>query len=175
MKKTTIIQVFLLFFILLLLFSPGCDPQTGGIAQSPKSDNIFGRSASFADYTPQTIEIMPLTGFVTDKEDVTRINVFVSMLDVFNSQLKSPAVFRFELYERIQYSTEPKGKRIKMWPDVDLADAVENNKYWRDFLRTYEFNLDFKPDVDQSYILEVTCLCPDGKRLTGEYIIKTEK
>jgi hypothetical protein len=175
MKKTTITQVFFFFAVLRLLPGLGCEPQAGDIGQTSKSDNIFGESVSIADYGPKSIEIMPLTGFVADANDVTRINVFVSLLDSFSSQLKSPAIFRFELYERIQYSTEPKGKRIKMWPDVDLADAVENNKYWRDFLRAYEFNLDFKPAVDQSYILEVTCLCQDGKRLTGEYIIKLEK
>jgi hypothetical protein len=89
--------------------------------------------------------------------------------------LKSPAIFRFELYERVQYSTEPKGQRLKLWPDVDLTNAVDNNEHWRDFLRGYEFNLDFQPTANQSYILQLTCICQADKRLTTEFILKAEK
>jgi len=79
-----------------------------------------------------------------------------------------PGVFRFELYERVVRSAEPKGRRIVIWPDIDLTGAAENNEYWRDFLRAYEFNLPFEAQIKQCYILQVTYLSPSGKRLSAE-------
>jgi hypothetical protein len=72
-------------------------------------------------------------------------------------------------------SADPKGKRILMWPDADLTDAFENNKNWRDFLRSYEFNLDFKGEENRSYIIQVTFLHPGGKRLSCESELKYKK
>ena len=96
------------------------------------------------------------------------------MLDSFGSQIKSPCIFRFELYLRIQRSSEPKGQRVMLWPDVDLNQPQVNNEYWRNFLRAYEFNLPFEPQNGQAYILEVTCMCPNNKRILAEFILKTE-
>ena len=75
----------------------------------------------------------------------------VSLLDPFDCQIKSPGVFRFELYEYVQRSAEPKGQRVIIWPDIDLTECSENNNHWRDFLRAYEFNLDFGPQRNQCY------------------------
>jgi hypothetical protein len=117
------------------------------------------------------IEIMPLTEIIDagDSESVSRIDVYVGLLDRFGCQMKSPVVFRFEVYEKVQRSAEPKGGRIVIWPDVDLTEPGENNSYWRDFLRVYEFNLDFGLEKNRSYILQVTCLCPHGRRLSAEF------
>ncbi|MGD8786858.1 MAG: hypothetical protein PVJ60_05500, partial [Phycisphaerales bacterium] len=57
-------------------------------------------------------------------------------------------------------------------PDVDLTDPAKNNEYWRDFLRAYEVNLPFESTGNQSYILEVTSLCPNGRRLSSEFILR---
>jgi len=35
-----------------------------------------------------------------------------------------------------------------------------------------EFDLPFELDVNQSYILQVTCLCPNGRRLSDEFALK---
>ena len=75
--------------------------------------------------------------------------MYAALRDSFGSCLKAPGVFRFELYEYVQYSSEPKGKRIIIWPDIDLTDAAENNEYWNDFLRAYEFSLDLEQDMNQ--------------------------
>lgn len=139
----------------------------------PKADESFDVSI-YARYAPVKIDIMPLTELVSvgDDEEGSEINVYVSLLDPSGCQIKTPGVFRFELYEKVERSAEPKGKRIFIWPDVDLTELSKNNEYWRDFLRAYEFNLGFGSLGGQSYILQVTCLCPDGKRLSAEFGLK---
>ena len=116
---------------------------------------------------------MPLTEFISvDDARQAKIKIYVSLLDTFGSQIKSPVTFRFELYEYVQRSAEPKGKRIIIWSDIDLTEPAENNVYWRDFLRAYEFNLPFEQAANQSYILQVTCLCPNGKRISSEFTLR---
>lgn len=88
-----------------------------------------------------------------------------------DSQPSSPGIFRFELYEHVQCSTEPKGQRLAVWPDIDLTDAAQNNNYWRDFLRAYEFKLDFEPQT-KSHTLQGTFLSPTGKRLSAEFALR---
>jgi hypothetical protein len=136
---------------------------TGG--RNPQS------SVSFA---PVKIGILPLTELSSpsDAGQGGKLSVFVTLLDAFGSQMKAPGVLRFELYEHIPRSAQPKGQRLTLWPDVDLTSPAQNNKYWRDFLRAYEFVLDTQASRDKTYILEVTCMCPDGRRLLSEYVLK---
>ena len=164
-----IVQIFL---FVLLLVGAGCEPVT---AESPSAtDSGSNLLAAYMSYAPVKIDIMPLTEFIRggDAEEGAKIKVYVSLLDSFDCQKKIPGVFRFELYEKVPRSAEPKGKRIVIWPDIDLADAVENNNYWRDFFRAYEFNLDFEPEDGRSYILQVTCLTANGKRLSADILLK---
>ena len=160
-----------IFFLCLLPVGVGCEPMPPTSQQPPKVDNGFDKLAVYTRYAPVKIDIMPLTEFVCigDVEDASQIKVYVSLLDSFGCQIKSPGVFRFELYERVQRSAKPKGKRIIIWPDVDLTDVGENNCCWRDFLRAYEFTFDFEPQTNQSYVLQITYLCPDGRRLLDEF------
>ena len=162
-----------IFFLCLFLVEAGCEPAPTSAKLPPKTDMGFNASV-YAQYAPVKINILPLTEFVSvrDAEDGAKINVYVSLLDCFGCQLKTPGVFRFELYERVERSAEPKGRRIVIWSDIDLTDAAKNNEYWRDFLRAYEFNLDFWRKVNRSYILQATCLCPNGKRLSAEFGLK---
>jgi hypothetical protein len=159
MKTITVIAR----FSLLLLVAAGCEP-----AKPKLSSDDLGR---LAEYGPVKVDILPLTEF-TASGDSKMIKAYVSLLDAFNSQIKSPAVFRFELYNKVSLSAEPRGKRIILWPDFDLNDAAKNNKHWNDFLRAYEFNLSFVPKANQSYILEVTSMCPGRKRLSAQFILK---
>lgn len=165
-----IFQVFLFAF---LLVEAGCESIP---TPEPKPNNNNGSDASTcAHYTPEKIDIIPLTEFAgSDGSTAPQINVYVGLLDAFGSQIKSPGVFRFELYEYVQRSSEHKGKRVMIWPDVDLSEPAENNHYWRDFLRAYEFNLDVETDAGQTYILQVTCLTPNAKRLSAEFQLKRE-
>lgn len=125
-------------------------------------------------FAPVRISILPLTELSEPSEGGldTTLNVYVALLDAFGSPLKAPGTVRFELYEYVPRSAAPKGQRTAIWPDVDLTRPVENNQRWRDFLRAYEFVLDVRADRSKTYILEATCLCSDGKRLTAEYRLR---
>jgi hypothetical protein len=160
-----IVQIFL-----LLLGGAGCEPAA---TESPsRTDSGFNQPS---EYSPVKVDIMPLTEFTIagNGEKLSKIKVYVSLLDAFDCQIKTPAVFRFELYDKVPRSAKPKGRRILIWPDIDLNDAVKNNEHWRDFLRAYEFNLPFEPESNESYILQVTSLCPGGKRLSAEFVLNT--
>jgi len=176
MKAVSIILQIFLFA--LLLVGSGCElaqprPPRPPAANDKASDNL----QIYARYAPTKVDIVPLTEFVGfgDDEEPSKIKIYVSLLDCFGCQIKSPVTFRFELYRLVLRSPEPKGKRIAIWPDIDLTDVAENNNYWRDFLRAYEFDLDFRPEKDQRYILEATCLCPDGRRLSDDFTLKYTK
>jgi hypothetical protein len=159
-----IVQMFL-----LLLGGAGCEPADTEL--SSRADSGFNQ---LSEYGPVKLDIMPLTEFTSagNDENQSKIKVYVSLLDAFDCQIKTPAVFRFELYDKLPRSAEPKGKRILIWPDIDLNDAAKNNGHWRDFLRAYEFNLPFEPENSKSYILQITSLCPRGKRLSAEFTLK---
>ncbi len=163
------------FFFLLLLVEAGCEPVTS----EPPAPTESGPAplSAYASYTAEKVDIIPLTEFTYagGAAKAPKIKVYVSVLDSSDCQIKTPGIFRFELYERVPRSAEPKGGRIAIWPDIDLTGAVENNNHWRDFLRAYEFNLDFEPQSGRDYILEVTCLCPNGKRLSADFGLKHTK
>ncbi len=161
------------FFVIFLLVCAGCQSPLKNPEITAKTDNDFNKLSIYTRYAPTKINIMPLTEFI--RADIGRqanIRLYVSLLDSFGSQIKSPCVFRFELYQRVQRSAEPKGEREIIWPDINLKDPEGNNEYWRDFLRAYEFNLPFEPTTNQSYILQVTCLCPNNRRLSTEFALK---
>jgi hypothetical protein len=166
----------LVFLLAVLLSTAGCD----SVLVAPKSpvENGGGLDVSiYASYAPAKLDISPLTELVSAGEagQTPQINLYISLLDSFGSQIKSPGVFRFELYEYVQRSADPKGTRLVIWPDMDLTDPAKNNEHWQDFLRAYEFNLDFEADKSQVYVLHVTFLCPAGKRLSSDVVLKATK
>ncbi len=157
----------------MLLANAGCELFPGLTA---KTNNDVKELSVYSRFAPAKINIMPLTEFISIGDtQQPNINLYVSLLDSFGSQIKSPAVFRFELYQRVLRSAEPKGRRVVIWPDIDLTDPAANNEYLRDFLRAYEFDLPFELRLgrtSQSYILQVTCMCPNGRRISGEFALK---
>ncbi len=174
MKVDAIISwvIFLIFF----LCQAGCEHiqlTTEPASKTEQSSDV----SLYTPYAPDKVDIMPFTGLVGlgSTEQLPQVNIYVSLLDSFGSQIKAPGIFRFEVYEYVRLSSEPFGKRIAIWPDVDLTIAAENNKYWQDFLRAYRFNLPFEPGGSQSYILLVTFLSPTGRRLSDEFIFKRTK
>ena len=125
-------------------------------------------------FGPAKIRILPLTELVGSAAggQPLRLDVYVALLDAFGSQIKSPGSLRFEIYKYVPRSAQRKGQRIAPSRDIDLTDPVENNEYWRELLRAYEFDLEIEADPDKSHVLEVTCVCPEGKRLTSEYLLR---
>lgn len=173
--KTAVVTEHILFFVLLLVVV-GCEgPQVGvkRIETQGKSGNDCNEVFVYSLFVPTKIDIIPLTEYtgIGSATGEPGIKVYLNLLDSFGYQLKSPGVFRFELYNRVPRSAEPKGKRIKKWPDIDLTDVVENNNYWRDFLRAYEFSLPIELETRQNRILQATFLCPNGKRLSAEFML----
>ena len=127
-------------------------------------------------FLPTRIEILPLTE-LTDApagQQGTQLTIYISLLDAFGSQIKTPGTLRFELYEYVQRSAQTKGQRIAIWPDIDITDPSENQKYWRDFLRAYEFKLACQAPKSGTYVLVATCMCPGSKRLTDEFTLRPE-
>ena len=124
-------------------------------------------------FGPAHIEILPLTELIaTPDGQGTVLNVYISLLDIYTEKIKAPGTLRFELYEYVQRSAEPKGQRVAIWPDINLTSPTENQRYWRDFLRAYEFSLATEASRNKTYILEATCLSLGGKRLSTEWPLK---
>ena len=166
-------MVFRRLLFIFLLASAGCGQLSGHFGRTSTADNDLNKLSAYSRFAPDRINIMPLTEFInTDNVRQISIKPYVSLLDSFGSQVKSPGIFRFELYQRALRSAEPKGKRVVIWEDIDLTEPAVNHEYWRDFLRAYEFDLPFEMDVNQSYILQVTCQCPNGRRLSTEFALK---
>ena len=160
----------------VLMVCSGCERMLAPFDSPGETDSDLNRLSVYDSYAPAKVDILPLTELVSAADiDGARINLYVSLLDTFGSQVKSPGIFRFELYEHVQRSAEPKGKRVTIWADIDLTDPAKNNEYWRDFLRAYEFDLPLEQAGSQTYILQVTCLATSSKRLSSEFTIKLDE
>ncbi len=151
-----------------LLLAVGC----GKPATSRSTEQAQGGLEHIC-FSPAKIRVSPVTELImpTSADGSAIIRVCVALLDPFESYLKAPGTFRFELYERILRSAVPKGKRIIMWPDMDLRSVHTNNEYWQEVWHAYEFDLEFDPQKDKSYILQVTFILPERKRLTDDYAL----
>jgi hypothetical protein len=160
--------------VVMLLISAGCESE--GL---PGSWPVAGGGDVLGAYAASKIRVVGLSEITnaSDDERTSGVKVYVDLLDSFGNRIKSPGVFRFELYEFVPRSSEPKGKRIFIQPDIDLTDATRNNSHWRDFLRTYQFDLDlnFKVKANDAFMLEVTFITPAGKRLRGLFQLEPEK
>jgi len=165
-KLTALIKI---LFVCCVLLEAGCENNggtAGNILERPKSC-ICSR------FKTAKIKIMPLTELTVAKEGAKAgIKAYIGLMDEFDCQQKWPVTIRFELYQQVPRSAEPKGKRVQTWPDFNLSEPEKNNQYWKDFLRAYEFNLELEAMQQQNCILHVTCLFPDGRRLTAESPLK---
>ena len=123
-------------------------------------------------FTPERIRIIGLTEIIPDASlsDEAVLSIYVDIFDAWDSHMKAPATFRFELYEFVPRSSESRGNRLMIWPDIDLTDPAVNNSYWHDYLRTYIFDLqmNFRPAPDTTFTLEATCITQEGKRLSDK-------
>lgn len=161
------------FLLACLLVNAGCQRESSSQSWAARVVDGTEAAAAFARYAPDKLDIAPLTEYLpADRTHPPHVDLYVSLLDPFGSQIKAPGRFRFELYEHVQRSSEPKGKRIAIWPHIDLTDPSMNNKYWRDFLRAYQFTLPLDRSSSKSQILQVTYFSLTGKRLTSEFTLK---
>lgn len=141
-----------------------------------KPHQLPGDRADEQLYSPAELNIIGLTEIITAADESKRknIDVYLDLRDAFDSPLKSPATFRFELYEYVPRTAQRRGRRIYAWPDMDLLDSVENDAHWRNYLQAYFFDLpiDFALPVGKSFILYVTAITEHGKRMTTSYDLK---
>lgn len=165
---------------LFFLIAGGC--QNGEESSKVHQLNVSGTQgvSVYADYLPVKVEILPLTEVVSDTNSITgavKIKAYVSLLDSYESQIKAPVVLRFEMYDYVRLSANPKGRRVMIWPDVNLNDSGVNNRYWRDFLRAYEviLNMDDAFSKQKIYVFEVTCTTAGGRRLSKDYVFGGKK
>lgn len=173
-SKMLKIAVIVIFAVAGMVWSTGCEPDgsVSGVILGSRGD-VLG------DYAASKVRIVGLTEItpVSAGPWQGKLKIYVDLVDSFGYRVKSPGLFRFELYEFVPRSSQPKGRRILIWPDIDLTDATTNNSYWRDFLRTYQFDLDlnFKVKANEAFMLEVTFTTPAGKRLRGLFQLEPEK
>lgn len=177
MSETSKLSLYL--FGLFFLIAGGCqsEHEVNHVRHVPAT-SLQGNSIH-TGYEPAKIEILPLTGVVSDTNSIgsTKIKAYISLLDGYNCQIKAPMKIRFEMYDYVQLSANPKGRRLMLWPDVDLQESSQNNQYWRDFLRAYEIDLNLENFLiqQQDYVLEATCTTADGRRLTAEVVLGGKK
>ncbi len=127
-------------------------------------------------FTPERIRMIGLTEIIPDAglPDEAVLSIYVDIFDAYDSHMKAPVTFRFELYEFVPRSSESRGRRLIIWPDIDLSDPAVNNGYWQDYLRTYHFDLqmNFRPAPETTFTVEATCTTQEGKRLSHKRQIK---
>ena len=124
---------------------------------------------SKADSSVDRVSISAITEFVQGSEG-PQIKTLVEFSSASDLAVKTPCTFRFELYEFQPVSSDPRGRRVVIWPTIDLNDPHMIERHWKDFLRGYEFflPLEFTPRQGGKYVLEVTCFV-DQKRHSDLY------
>ena len=153
--------------LLLLLFMAGCEPNIG--VRKQEADPL-----TVLNYSPDKAGFVGLTG-VTYSEKLSQdvIVAFVDLRDKFDSRIKFPGKFRFELYNSANNQSTMVGKRVKIWDDFDLNDPAVNNAKWMDNFRAYRFELPCgNLERNKPYLLDVTFMGPDQRRLQDRFIIK---
>ncbi len=155
------------FSILFLTFLAGCEPD------GPMPPEDKAPFEIYSQYHPKKAVITPLTEFIEgDDESSTMIKVYVSLNDSKDASVKSPGVFRFELFDYTARSSDVKGSRLIIWEDINLINYDKNSSHWRDYLRAYEFEL-FCDCVNsgKKYVIQITYMTPAGNRIIGEWVI----
>lgn len=157
----------------IILITSGCESEMNQAVSSvakeapPRSLRAFG---------PARIHITALTEITSSDVSLNeaKLRVYIDLLDVYESRLKAPGTFRFELYEYVPRSSEPKGTGLINWPPVDLNHPETNNDHWRDYLRSYQFDfdMDFNPANTRAFVIVAIFTTPEGKRLTDEHILR---
>ena len=147
----------------------GCDSGSAPVVTEPP------RPAGFPVASIHVAGLTELTEHAKAKDSQT-LRVFVELMDTYGSKIKAPVTLRFELYRYVPHRTDPRGSRLRSWPDFDLFSQAGNHLYWRDYLRAYEFSLDVSPALppEESYLVEVTCMTADQRRINTFYVLNSK-
>ncbi len=164
-----------LMLLLLILHAPGCH-QGPGMVDAALEPATHLNTPEAIGFWPADVTILPLTVLFAPSDEGTApyIHLFVGLRDAHGCFVKSPGTFRMELYERVPRSDQTSGRRLSVWPDIDINNPEENQAYWRDYLRCYEFRLDLASPLARhpSAILEITFLSANKERLATQYTLE---
>jgi hypothetical protein len=122
----------------------------------------------------QELRISALTEFVyIPNHPQVHLKVMTELLDASEQPVRQPCSWRFELYDFIPRSSEPRGFRLMIWPDQDLTVSGEEAAHWKEFLTGYEFYLplDHELKPGKKYVLEATAMT-EQRRYNDLYEIK---
>lgn len=158
-----------------IFFLGGCEPDPS--VSSGAVRETLSEFESFKAYHPVKAAFLPLSEIYVAKKpgEPDTIMAYVALQDYAGSSVKAPVAFRFELYKYQPRSVDPAGKRLYIWDDMDLMPFYDNNMYWRDYLRAYEFKLEYECPNCKKYVLEVTCTSPTGSRLITSIVLDKNK
>ena len=83
------------------------------------------------------VHLLDMTGFAPAASgEGTVLRVFVQP-----DKIEQDLCFRFELYVYIPRSSNPRGKRIVLWPDMEVKANASSNSQWREHLKFVCFQL----------------------------------
>ena len=94
-----------------------------------------------------------------------QLKVMAELLDSMEQSVRHPCTWRFELYDFVLRASDRRGRRIMIWPELDLTVSDGDNAHWKPFLKGYEFYLPLEHDLPPGgkYVLEATAMT-DQKR-----------
>jgi len=155
----------------VLFVAPGCK-------SAPRAGDEAARREMFALLMPERIEIVkPFTRVKSFDRD-NKPDGIELLLRAVNS-LDNPGLMivghvRVELFEHVEASAEPKGRRLDHW-DIDLSSAARQKAFWNQLTQMYEFHLGIDPAVlprEKALVMAVTYNSPLGEHLTDECVIE---
>ena len=114
------------------------------------------------DSAVERIRISAITELIQDSTttDGVQVKTLVELLSASGEPIEAPCVIRFELYEFRPLSSDPRGRRLLIWPNQSLSEPDTNKEQWKDYLHGYEFFLpvEFALERGKKYVFEATCL-----------------
>jgi len=122
---------------------------------------------------PKTIRIHPFTQTRVFDEagGIKGVDVRIEAVDAYGDATKAFGDFRFEMYDFVTNSLDPKGKRIATWNE-SLLEPKRNLLHWDKITRTYEFKLQWdRPiPVGKRYVLVAVFSSPFTRRIIDERV-----
>lgn len=149
-----------------------------GCATTPDYTDPKARQKALELLMPERIEIVkPFTRVKSfdDNASPDGIELLLQAVNPLgNVGLMIVGVIRVELYEHVQASGIPTGKRLDSWT-IDLASEESQRRYWNHVTQMYQLRLKINPavvSVARRYVLVVTYTSPLGEHLTDDCVIE---
>ena len=122
---------------------------------------------------PRSIRIHVFTRTETFDEErgLAGVNVRIEAVDAYGDSTKAFGTFRFEMYQFVPNTIDPKGKLLASW-DEPLLDPRKNLLHWQKVHRIYEFKLqwDRPVPVGQRFVLSAIFSSPFTERMITERV-----